>query len=295
MKHLSEIHMRDPFVYVCKEEKKYYLYGTTDEDPWKKAGVGFSVYVSVDLEWWEGPHVVFTPDQGFWGTHNFGAPEVHAYKNAYYMFASFKAENRCRGTHILISNSLLGPFVPLSENPVTPKEWECLDGTYFLDEENQSWIVFCHEWVQVNDGQICAQRLSEDLLRPIGRPELLFTAGDALWTKALKRRDGSDIKDARVTDGPFLHRTKTGKLLLLWSSISQNGYALGIATSLSGTLQGPWMQSETPLIDRDGGHGMVFTTFNGSLLLTLHSPNETPLERVKFFPVKEVGGTLQCL
>ena len=38
---LDEIQMRDPFVLSDKESTSYYLYGTTDKDPWKAPGVSF--------------------------------------------------------------------------------------------------------------------------------------------------------------------------------------------------------------------------------------------------------------
>ncbi|NBK26335.1 MAG: glycoside hydrolase, partial [Spirochaetia bacterium] len=74
---LQEIQMRDPFILADWMTNYYYLYGTTDKDPWKAEGVSFEAYRSTDLVHWEGPFTIFTPPQGFWGTHNFWAPEVH--------------------------------------------------------------------------------------------------------------------------------------------------------------------------------------------------------------------------
>lgn len=286
--------MRDPFVLADEQSKQYYLYGTTDADPWKAEGVSFEAYRSNDLEEWEGPFTIFKPESDFWGTHNFWAPEVHVYKDKYFLFASFKAPTKRRGTHILVSDSPLGPFVTVSENPATPADWECLDGTFFLDDEQKPYMVFCHEWVQVNDGEVCAQELSEDLSTPVGKPILLFKASEARWPKLLSRRDGSNLVDARVTDGPFLHRTEEGKLLMLWSSVAPEGYAMGYATSLGGTLMGPWKQEQQPLVNSDGGHGMIFRSFEGALYLTYHSPNKTPYERPFFVSLRETDGGLQC-
>jgi arabinan endo-1,5-alpha-L-arabinosidase len=82
--------------------------------------------------------------------------------------------------------------------------------------------------------------------------------------------------------------------LLLWSSFGAQGYALGIARSESGTIQGPWRQDPEPLFAKDGGHGMLFRTFTGKLMLTLHTPNQTPNERPAFFEVIEESGQLSC-
>jgi len=170
----AEIHLRDPFVLPLAEEGRYYLYGTTDPDCWQGKGVGFDAYRSADLEHWEGPFPVFRPPTGFWADRNYWAPEVHRYGGRFFMFASFKAEGVCRGTQALVADSPLGPFLPHSAGPLTPRDWECLDGTLFVDEAGDPWLVFCHEWVQVHDGEMCAMRLSADLSRAIGEPFCSF-------------------------------------------------------------------------------------------------------------------------
>jgi arabinan endo-1,5-alpha-L-arabinosidase len=285
----SEIQMRDPFVAVSPGEGKYYLFGTTDPDPWKSPGIGFDAYASADLVNWEGPFPAFRPEPGFWGRKNFWAPEAHAYRGGHYLFASFIAEGRRRGTHVLSSKKIMGPYAPHSEGPVTPPAWECLDGTLHADASGTPWMVFCHEWVQAVDGEVCAVRLSDDLKRAEGDPILLFRASEAPWTAPLERRDGSGKKDARVTDGPFLHRTRSGILLMLWSSLSAKGYAMGVARSSGGVL-GPWSQDERPIVDGGGGHGMVFRGLDGVLRISYHRPNDTPLERPVFMEAEETDG-----
>jgi len=95
-----------------------------------------------------------------------------------------------------------------------------------------------------------------------------------------------------VTDGPFLYRAQNGALLMLWSSFGAGGYAQGVARSTSGQILGPWIQEPEPLYAQDGGHGMVFRTFDGRLMLTLHRPNKTPDERPLFLPLRDEEGRL---
>ncbi|HEY3378130.1 MAG TPA: glycoside hydrolase family 43 protein [Armatimonadota bacterium] len=284
----NDIQIRDPFVVPVAAEGRYYLYGSTDPDCWATTpGRGFEAYSSLDLEAWDGPFPVFRPAPGFWGSYHFWAPEVHVYRGRYYMFASFKADGRCRGTQILVADGPRGPFVPHSADAVTPHEWECLDGTLFVDDAGNPWLVFCHEWVQVHDGEMCAQRLTDDLTAPLGEPLLLFHASDAPWVA----RGPAQVDF--VTDGPFLYRAGNGDLLMLWSSMGWSGYALGVARSASGRITGPWTQDAEPLFAADGGHGMLFTTFGGQLLVALHQPNNTPNERPQFLPVHEEAGALR--
>ncbi len=292
MIHRDDLQIRDPFIFPMHSSGRYYLFGTTDLNPWNERGVGFNAYVSEDLLHFEGPFQVFRPESGFWGTVDFWAPEVHSYHGRYYMFATFTSKERRRGTQILSADSILGPYEPLVNRAVTPPEWECLDGTLFVDEEGDPWIVFCHEWVQVHNGSVCAMRLSEDLTEAISEPQVLFRAGEAPWPAARERRDGSGKHDAYVTDGPFLHRISDGSLIMLWSSTGETGYAMGQARSMSGTILGPWEHSPTPLISGDGGHGMVFRDFEGRLKVTYHTPNTTPQERFFQTEVAEEAGFL---
>ncbi len=274
----EEIHIRDPFVLV--HDGAYYLYGTRGPTCWGAAD-GFDVYTGKDLRIWEGPAVCFQNDGTFWADRNYWAPEVHPWKGAFYLFASFKSEHRRRGTAILRAESPAGPFRPWSDGPVTPAEWECLDGTFYLSPRGIPYMVFCHEWVQAGDGEIRAVRLTEDLKAAAGEPSLLFRASEAPWSCPVRHSSGVT---GYVTDGPFLWRLEDGRLLCLWSGFSEEGYAQGAALSDNGDIDGRFRQAD-PLFLKDGGHGMIFRGLDGQLFLTLHSPNRRMKERPVFIPL----------
>lgn len=284
----EEINVRDP--YVLTYDGQYYLYGTRGPTCWGEAD-GFDVYTSRDLENWDGPFECFHNDGSFWATMNYWAPEVHAYNGKLYMLASFKREGVCRGTAILRADSPMGPFVPHSDGPVTPRDWECLDGTLYVSPEGKPYLVFAHEWVQVGDGEIDYLPLSDDLSRPIGEPKLLFHASEGEWVRSVHH--GSSGRDGYVTDGPFMWRTQDGTLLCLWASFSDEGYTEGLAVSDNGDITGHFTQIE-PLFRRDGGHGMVFRDLQDQLYLTLHSPNIHLQEHPCFIPLMEQGGRLHA-
>jgi arabinan endo-1,5-alpha-L-arabinosidase len=284
MPKLEDIQIRDPFVLVA--DGRYHLFGSTDPNIWSGPATGFDTYVSDDLVEWEGPVPAFRPAPDFWSHTEYWAPEVHAYDGAYFMFATFVAPGAHRGTQVLRSTSPEGPFEPWSDGPLTPREWECLDGTLVV-EDGQPWMVFCHEWKDTIDGEVRAVRLTSDLRGTLGDPVLLFTASEAPWARTFTHHSVPEGQNPYVTDGCFLHRTPAGELLMLWSSFGDGGYALGVATSTSGRLEGPWTQASEPLFPRDGGHGMTFRALDGRLLLTLHQPNDTPNERARFFEIDE--------
>lgn len=283
----EDLQIRDPFIYPDEETQKYYLFGSTDKNIWGK-GTGFDMYIGEDLENWQGPFPVFRPDESFYSEENFWAPEVHKYHNQYYMFATFlRKDTGRRGTAILISDKLSGPFRPHSSGPVTPADWDALDGTFYKDESGNPWMIFCHEWMQVTDGRICAMPLSDDLRESAGEPEVLFCASDAPWATPLEHRHRPSEKNY-VTDGPFIVKNSQSELVMLWASFHNNLYAQGISKSLTGNISGPWFHYEKPIYKSDGGHGMIFTTFEGNLYLALHTPNKTPLERPLFIKIMEL-------
>lgn len=276
----EEIRIRDPF--VLPYEGKYYMYGTgipgaEDIDE----GRQFWCYVSEDLEEWSEPILCFDASEDFWGERNFWAPEVHFYNEKFYMLASFIAEGRMRASQALVADKPQGPFRVIGK-PLTPTDWMCLDGTLYV-EEGAPYLVFCHEWLQVKDGQIAMIPLKEDLSESIGEAKVLFSASEGGWAHAIE----VDTYRGIVTDGPWLVKEED-ELLMFWSSYHHGTYAVGMSVSESGKLAGPWRHLDKLLFEKNGGHGMMFRGFDGKHYFVLHGPNDHPDERANFFEIEKV-------
>lgn len=279
----EEIRIRDPFVFVDREASMYYLYGTTALEPNSiLAGNSFDVYTSRDLELFDGPYRVFDGAwDSFWADRDYWAPEMHVYGGKYYLIGSFKKDGHCRGTQILMSESPMGPFVPISEHPQTPLDWECLDGTLWV-EGDTPYLVFCHEWLQTVTGQMCAVELSKDLRTPVGEPFVLFEATD---NPAVEPFAGPPGPKCSVTDAPWLYR-ENGKLKMLWSSYVEN-HRYVVLEAEADSLRGPWSH-RPPHFSFDGGHAMLFDDLEGKRRISLHRPNISPLERPVFMLFDDV-------
>ena len=298
VRHRAEIHIRDPFILPVAESQTYYMYCKMPvrlEDGRSRQGVG--VYTSKDLQQWEGPEPAFHFPDGFWADQSVWAPEVHRYRGKYYLFATFTSKDKLptpkgrqqnvkRATQILVSASPEGPFKPFANKPHTPENWMSLDGTLWV-EDGVPYMIFCHEWVQVTDGTMELLRLKDDLSNVVGEPQPLFKATDAKWVRSLHFTEGY------VTDGCFLYRTKSDRLLMIWSSFGEKSrYTVGIAYSTSGKVAGPWKQMDEPLLAIDGGHGMIFKTFDGRLVMPIHQPNSGKI-RARLFELEDLGPTLR--
>lgn len=281
---LEQINIRDPFV-LC-EGDTFYLYGTRANDFGKKTA-GFDVYTSKDLVSWSAPQECFNSEKYGLNREVNWAPEVHRHNKTYYMTATFTKENGLRGTYVLKSENPLGPFVPHSKGAVTPDEWECLDGTLYFSKDGSAYLVFCHEHTQIIDGSVCYVRLNDDLTEAEGAPVRLFNGSEPYW--ADKKPDGEHY----ITDGPFMYTTKSGELLMIWSTFVNHKYTQCLAKSDNGEIDGKFIHLPL-LIDDDGGHGMIFKAF-GKLMLTFHTPNKSGEEHPAFKELEDIGSAVRLI
>ena len=278
----EQINIRDPL--VLPEGGKFYLYGSRAATFGVRSG-GFDVYVSDDLENWSEPIPCF--DSEAFGLNRYAnwAPEVHKYGDNFYMFATFTKDDGLRGTYSLIADSPLGPFRPHSRGALTPDGWECLDGTLYVDDCGVPYLIFCHEHTQIIDGTVCYVQLSDTLDAPIGDVVTLFAASECEWAKPIE--DGHF-----VTDGPYLYRSVSGELFMIWSSfVEGKNYAEVVVRFKDGRL-GTEFSHMPPLLDSDGGHGMIFKA-GKDIYFIYHTPNSSLLERPALMKLEDTGDSIR--
>ena len=267
---LDSIRLSDPFILADKKTATYYMTGT-----------GGLLWKSKDLKKWTGPFHVTKPDPNSWMGKNpmIWAAELHPYQGKYFYFATFTNRNikidtvkgnviDRRACHVLVSDNAAGPYVPMKDSIYLPANMPTLDANFWI-EDSKPYMIYCHEWLQNWNGTVEKIELKKDLSGSIGKGKILFRASDSPWSRE-KDGNGNDIPN-KVTDGPFVFRTQTGKLGMLWTSWIYDVYTQGVAYSSSGTIDGPWIQEQQPITPPNFGHGMLFRTFEGKLLMTIHS------------------------
>lgn len=267
---LDSIRLSDPCILADKKTNMYYMTGT-----------GGLLWKSPDLKLWEGPFVVAQTDPDSWMGPKpmIWAAELHAYKDKYYYFATFTNQAvmidtvgtnviERRASHVLVSDKPDGPYVPMKDPTYLPAHMPTLDGTFWVDTDGKPYMVYCYEWLQNNDGTIEKIELKPDLSGSVGEGKLMFRASESPWSR--EKLDGK-VGPNRVTDGPWLFHTGTGRLGMIWTSWIYDVYTQGVVYSESGTLDGPWIQEKDPITPPNFGHGMMFQTLNGQWLMSVHS------------------------
>ncbi|GLB50363.1 glycoside hydrolase family 43 protein [Neptunitalea lumnitzerae] len=268
---LDEIVLSDPCILADQKTQMYYMTGT-----------GGKLWKSKDLKYWEGPFNIAKTDSTSWMGPNpmIWAAELHKYQGKYYYFGTFTNENIIidtvkgreiprRASHILVSDTADGPYVPMKDKTYLPANKPTLDGTFWVDKNGKPYMIYCYEWLQNWQGTMEKIELKSDLSGSVGEGELMFKASDSPWSE--EYNEEGKLVPSKVTDGPYLFTTETGRLGMIWTSWIHDVYTQGVAYSESGTLEGPWIHGKEPITPPNFGHGMLFKTLDGKLLMSVHS------------------------
>tara|TARA_R110002049_G_scaffold9962_2_gene49673 strand:- start:48186 stop:49175 length:990 start_codon:yes stop_codon:yes gene_type:complete len=256
------IYLADPTIF--HHNNMYYLYGTTTKAS-DSVGQGFLVYISKDIENWEGPvgaknGLALKKGDAF-GDKGFWAPQVFSYNNKFYM-AYTANEHIAMAT----SDSPLGPFTNVSKEDLKAPVKQ-IDPFVFMDDDGKKYLYH----VRLTEGnRIFVAELNDDLMSI--KPETLTEciSGELPWENTVNA-------DWPVTEGPTVLKHK-GLYYMLYSAndFRNPDYAVGYATSKSPL--GPWKKSaHSPIIHKSilkingTGHGDIVVDANGQMQYVLHT------------------------
>lgn len=292
----SDINLSDPAIMADPVTKNYYMTGTAGD-----------IFKSADLEiWTTQPWALRTGSIAWVGKNHTApspgeiwAPELYYRNGVYYDVVTFTNHSaKTEGTnhvrrsiHILKSNKPTGPFQPIDGGDALylPASKMAIDGTIW-EEDGKLYLIYCYEWVQAGDGAIEYIELKPDLTGTIGESHHICHASD-----------GRAWNTDAVTDGCFMFRTQTGRLGMIWTGWRSGVYVQGVSYSDNGKLSGKWSHSKCPITPDNHGHGMLFRTFDGQLLMSIHSNRNIDLAAQHFerhpelFVVDDSGDELRVV
>ncbi len=293
---IDSIYLSDPFILADSATQMYYMTGTRGK-----------VWKSKDLKMWSEPFDVVEVDTTSWmgADPEIWAAEIHKYNGKYYYFATFTNKKviidtvdnipiERRASHILVSDKAEGPYRPMADSTYLPANQPTLDGTFWVDTDNKPYMIYCYEWLQNQNGTMESIELKPDLSGSVGDFRLLFRASDSPWSREKYRNE--ELGFNRVTDGPYLFRTESGRLGMIWTSWIYDIYTQGVVYSTDGTLSGEWIHEAEPITPPNFGHGMLFKTFEGRDLMSVHSHRNDKGNFVRipcFFEVDYSGDRLE--
>lgn len=292
----DDIGLSDPFIMSDPVSHTYYMTGTAGD-----------IFRSKDLEvWFKVPWALNTAGISWVGRNHISpspgqiwAPELYYRDGEYYNVVTFTnpdaktegTDHTRRSIHILKSQKPEGPYSKIEggDDVYLPASKMAIDGTIW-EEDGKLYLVYCYEWVQAGDGAIEYVELKPDLTGTVGEARTICHASD-----------GRAWNDSPVTDGPFVFRTKTGRLGMIWTSWRQGVYVQSVSYSDNGKLNGNWSHTSMPVTPDNHGHGMLFRSFDGQLLMSIHSNRNIDLENQHFerhpalFVVDDSGDELQVV
>jgi len=282
---IDSIRLSDPAVLADPKTNIYYMTGT-----------GGQMWRSRDLKLWEGPFRVTDFKAGSWMGPRpmIWAAELHQTGDGYYYyFATFTNQAvkidtvkgnviERRASQVLRADNPMGPYRAFGDETYLPADRPTLDGTFWQDTDGKPYMVFCGEWLQNWNGTIEKIELKPDLSGTVGEPKVLFRASDSPWSR--EKDEQGNVTWNKVTDGPWLFRTGTGRLGMLWTSWIYDVYTQGVAYSASGTLDGPWIQEPEPITPPGFGHSMLFQRFDGQWMMSVHHHSRDALGRTVRIP-----------
>lgn len=268
---LDTMEMRNPFIYLDKENLTYYM-----------TGDGGNVWTSRNMRTWQGPFNVLQLDSTVWmGTSPvITSPEIHKYKGKYYYLATFTRPDVIidnvggkdiprRSCQLLVSDSIQGPYKPIpAEFPLLRADQASIGATFITDEYDTGYIIYSHDCIQNGDGTIQIIMLTDNCATQIGEPYIMLQASQNSWSR---KCDSVTPAFSPVMDGPFLFDTEGRELGLLFTTYIGEKPTLGVAYSEKDHgLNGPWHIEPAPLLTGRYGQAMMFNDFDGTLVMVLH-------------------------
>lgn len=239
-----------------------YDHGT---DVYYMTGDNGYVWKSKELRMWVGPYNVLAHDTASWlgVAPRVKSPQIHKFANRYYYMAAFETAEYC-SCATLVADSITGPYKTIDRNSflLDIKE-KASYPTFCSDEFGAGYMIYSSFVEQGGDGAVQIVLYSDDFGRRLGEAYAMFTASQIPWSHNVE--DGKRIASP-VVGSPFLFHSGNDCLGMLFTACNGGEKAVGVAYSETGTLDGPWMVQNEPLLKGYESVSM-FSDYDGTLVM----------------------------
>lgn len=238
---IEDMDIKNPFIAYDDAADMYYMTGDNGH-----------VWTSKELRRWVGPYSVLCYDTTSWVGANpvITSPEIHRHNGKYYCMATFETGARHSCT-TLVADNMAGPYRSIDSKRYLLDVREMAEHpTFCADEYGVGYMIYNHMGEQNGNGTVQIVRYTNDLGRRMGEAFVMFRASDIPWPR--------NEKQIPVLESPDLFYSGKEGLGILFTAYCGDEKAVGVAYSATGTLNGPWVVENEPLLK---GYGSV-TMFN---------------------------------
>lgn len=244
----------NPFITYDNKSDMYYMTGDN----------GY-VWKSEELHSWVGPYNVLSQDTTSWigAEPAITSPEIRKFADRYYYMASFEAAGH-RSCATLVADSIVGPYRTIDRKSFLLDEKEmAAHPTFCSDEYGNGYMIYNHLAEQNGDGTVQIVLYNDNFGRRIGEAYVMFTASQIPWSC---RTLNGKREFSPVLESPYLFYSGDNGLGILFTAYAGDKKAIGVAYSESGTLNGPWIVENEPLLK---GYNSVslFKDYDGTLVM----------------------------
>lgn len=233
---IDTMDIKNPFIAYNHKADMYYM-----------TGDGGYVWKSKDLHVWAGPYIVLAYDTTSWlGTSPvIKSPEIRKFANKYYYMATFETTEHC-SCEILVADSIAGPYKTIDGGKYLLDVNEvAINPTFCSDGHENGYMIYNHSGEQNGDGTVQIVLLDNDFKRRLGEAYVMFTASEIAWSHKM---ENGERQFSPVLESPYLFYSGDEGMGMLFMACNGNEKAIGVAYSETGTLNGPWVVEEDPLL-----------------------------------------------
>ena len=243
----------NPFIVYDRKSDFYYM-----------AGDNGYVWKSKGLDVWVGPYNVLDYDTATWlGTSPvITSPEIHKFANKYYYMATFENSGNHSCT-TLVADSITGPYRTIDSNSVLlDMNEKGAFPTFCIDDFDAGYMVYSRLGEQECEGTVQVVRYNDNFARRLGEAFEMFTASQIPWLQ-----EYCEV-EVPVLESPCVFNSGKNGLGILFVAGGSKGKAVGVAYSESGTLNGPWVVENEPLLDGCNSVSL-FSDYDGTVVLVV--------------------------
>ncbi|MBO7301274.1 MAG: family 43 glycosylhydrolase [Bacteroidaceae bacterium] len=258
---IDTMDVRNPYIRYDYSSDMYYMVAD-----------GGYMWRSKDLTLWNGPYDILRWDTASWIGKNpvVTSPEIHKCGNRYYYMATFEPESVSavkKSSVALVADSITGPYRTIDAGAVLLDAKEvAVHPTFCTDYLDAAYMIYCHDGEQNGDAAVQIIRFSENFARRVGEAYIMFTASQVPWS-------GSVVNGERnfspIVEAPCLFYCGDDVMGMLFTSRVGDEKRVGTVYSETGTLNGPWVVDEAPLLAENVGSAMLFNDYDGTLVMAV--------------------------